>query len=135
MNHFTNSFILATVLLASLALSSCTSLPIEGTWKTEMKEEQTGMTMTGTRTFTFTPDGRKGGTFAETSEGKAVLDGLGEVTFTASFPGTYTIEKDRVLLVNDTTAVKSNVAFHPTSFIGLLGAGSMGGLVGSKPPK
>ena len=113
------------LLLATLVLltASCSrTLPVEGTWTTEIAQDQDGMTISGTETFVFTPSSKRAGTFTITRNGKAVIDNIGELTFSASNPGTYAIKDDTIILVNDSTAVTSNVSFHPTSILGMFAA-------------
>lgn len=120
-NRSINAIVLTAVLAVLLSLPSCSSpLPVEGKWTVSTEEEQTGMTLSGTRTYTFTPTGRKNGTVVFSIKGKGIIDGFGEMSFNFSSPGAYTLEKDRILIDNDTTAFAVNTAFHPTSFIGLL---------------
>lgn len=113
-------------LLVSIVLFSCSRpLKVTGTWETQIEEEDTGMTMTGTQSYIFTPTSKKNGAVVSSLKGKAIIDGLGEFNFKVSVPGAYIIQKDMIVIVNDTTAVESNIAFHPTSFIGLLSSAYM----------
>lgn len=110
-------------ILLPLILSCSAPLPVEGTWEQAIEEEQTGLTIAGSQTYTFTPAGKKAGSVVFSAKGKATIDSMGEYNFSTTWPGAYTIVKDMLIVANDTTAVQSNIAFHPTSFLGLLSSG------------
>ena len=112
-----------TILAAAIALfaaASCSSpLPIEGTWETSEtheKEDDEDVSVDMTRQLTFTPTDKKSGTVISDLKGTLHIneDEFKDIDFSNSIPGTYSIEKDMIVISYDLSAIEANTKLNHT---------------------
>lgn len=117
--------LLITALFTIMTAACSNPLPLEGTWTTQIVQDDNGMKTTADMSYTFCPENRKGGKATIITNVKLVVDYAGEYSFDISAPADYRISNKDVIMIADTTGMIVNSAFHPSLLISLLGGESL----------